>query len=92
MAFSRAGLNKISSGGNTTAPVMWMYTTADTAATVQIEDYFLDAIREIGLNDVMLQVTSTGGTPVITLAYCNQNDGTIIDFVNGDVITATDSD
>jgi len=92
MAFARSGLNKVSSGANTTAPVVWIYITTDTAATVQIVDYFLDAIREIGLNDVMFQVTSSGGTPVITIAYCNENDGTVIDFVDGDVITNTDSD
>lgn len=92
MAFSRAGLNRASSGGNTNAPVIWTYNTTDTAATVQIEDYFLDAIKEIKLGDFMIQRTSTGGTPVVTLAYCNQNDGTNIDFVDGDVVTATDSD
>ncbi len=92
MAFSRAGLQRASSGGNTSAPVMWTYNTTDTAAQVQVEDYFLDAINEIKLGDIMFQRTSTGGTPVVTISYCNQNDGTNIDFVDGDVITNTDSD
>ncbi len=92
MAFARSGLNKVSSGGNTNAPVLWSYNTTDTAAQVQVEDYFLDAIKEIKLGDIMFQRTSTGGTPVVTTAYCNENDGVTIDFVDGDVITNTDSD
>lgn len=92
MAFDRAGLNRVSSGGNSVAPVVWSYTTEDAAATVQVEDYFLPAILEIKKGDLMFWRTSTGTTDVLTLSYCNQNDGTNIDFVNGDVITNTDSD
>lgn len=92
MGFLRSGLNKVTSGANSTAPTVWSYTTPDAAATVQVEDYFVDAIREIKLNDIMYWVTSTGTTPVVTISYCNENDGTTIDFVNGDVITNTDSD
>ena len=91
MAFSRNGLAKISTSGNTNANAMWMYTTADAIATVIAADYFLLAINEIRLNDCILAVTSTGGTPALTFTYVNANTGTAIDVVDGLVIPATDT-
>lgn len=91
MAFSRDGLAKISTSGNTNANVMWMYTTADAIATVIAADYFLEAIREIRLNDCILVVSSTGGTPALTFTYVNANDGATIDVVDGLLIPATDT-
>jgi len=91
MAFARSGLTKIGSGTGD-APSMWSYTTADTVATVNTADYFLDAINEIKVNDVIIVASSTGGTPVLTINYCNSNTGSAIDVTDGLVITATDSD
>lgn len=92
MSFDRAGLNKVSSGANSLAPTIWSYTTEDSAADVDTEDYFLPAMREIKKGDIMYWRTSTGSTDVITVSYCNQSDGTNIDFVDGDVISNTDGD
>jgi len=75
MAFQRTELARLG-GVNTDAGVLWMYKTADTIADVNTADYFLTAINEISLNDVIIVVSSTGGTPVVTIAYCNENDGT----------------
>jgi hypothetical protein len=61
MAFARSGLYQIGPGGN--GPRMWMYNTADAIATVIAADYFLEAINELQVNDVIVAVTSTGGTP-----------------------------
>ncbi len=91
MAFARSGLAVISSSGNTTANRMWMYTTTDAIATVIAADYFLDAINEIRLNDCILVVSSTGGTPALTFTYVNANTGSAIDVVDGLLIPATDS-
>ena len=43
-------------------------------------------------NDVIMTVTSTGGTPVVGHTYVNANDGSTVDVVNGVAITNTDSD
>jgi len=89
MPFARSGLYQVGPGGN--APRLWMYNTADAIATVIAADYFLDAINELQVNDVIVAVTSTGGTPAVTFTYVNANDGATIDVVNGLVIPATDT-
>ena len=89
MAFSASGLTNLATASGVN---LWNYTTADTIADVNTADYFLDAIDMIRVNDVMIVVTSTGGTPVVSHAYCNSNTGSAIDIVNGVAITATDSD
>lgn len=91
MAFSRDGLNKIASSPGD-APSIFAYTTADTIATVNTADYFLSAINEINLGDMIVVYSSTGGTPVMTITYCNANDGTTIDVVDGLTVPATDTD
>ena len=89
MAYSASGLTLI---GGASEQRLWYYTTADTIATVNTADYFVDAVNMIQKNDVIICVTSTGGTPVVRHAYCNSNTGTAIDIVNGVAITSTDSD
>ena len=89
MAYSASGLTLV---GGSSAQRMWIYTTADAIADVTTEDYFLEAIDMIRKNDVITVVSSTGGTPVVSHAYCNQSDGTNIDIINGVAITNTDSD
>lgn len=89
MAFSRDGLYQVGPGGN--SPRLWMYSSTDAFSTIRAADYFLGAINEISLNDVILVVSATGGTPVVTLTYCNANDGTTIDVVDGNTVSATDT-
>lgn len=89
MAFSASGLTNLATASGVN---LWNYTTADAIADVNTADYFLDAIDMIRANDVMIIVSSTGGTPVVSHAYCNSNTGTAIDIVNGVAITNTDSD
>ena len=90
MAFARSGLARVS-GANTDAGSMWMYSTADAIATVIAADYFLDAINEINLNDLIVVTSSTGGTPAMTFTYVNSNTGSAIDVVDGLLIPATDT-
>lgn len=89
MAYTASSLTRLSGGSGVS---LWHYTTADTIATVNTADYFLDAIDMIRVNDVIITVTSTGSTPVVSHAYCNSNSGSAIDIINGVAITATDSD
>ena len=87
MAFTRSSLARIGTA-NSDAGAVWIYKSADAIAT----NYFLDAVDEIKLNDVIFLVTSTGGTPAVHISYCNSNTGSAIDIVDGQVIASTDSD
>lgn len=89
MAFALGGFYQIGPSGN--GPRLWMYNTADAVATVVAADYFLEVIDQLQVNDVIIAVTSTGGTPAVTFTYVNANDGTTIDVVDGLVIPATDT-
>lgn len=89
MAYSAANLSRVAGASGFS---MWHYTTADTIATVNTAGYFNDAAGMIAVNDYMIIVTSTGGTPVVSHAYCNSNTGSVVDIVNGVAITSTDSD
>lgn len=90
MAFARQGLARVS-GANSDSGTMWMYKSTDAIATVIAVDYFLPAILELKLNDVIFVVSSTGGTPAITITYVNSNTGSVIDVVNGLLVPATDT-
>ena len=89
MAYSAADLICIGGGSGKR---LWYYSTADTIATVNTAGYFNDAANMLNLNDVIMAVTSTGGTPVVSHTYVNANDGSTVDVVNGVAITNTDSD
>jgi len=90
MAFARSGLARVS-GANSDAGSMWMYSSTDAIATIVAADYFLDAINEINLNDLIVVASSTGGTPAMTFTYVNSNTGSAIDVVDGLLIPATDT-
>lgn len=89
MAFLRSGFYQIGPGGN--GPRLWMYNTPDAIATVIAADYFLDAINELQVNDVLIVVSSNAGTPAVTFTYVNANTGAAIDVVDGLLIPATDT-
>jgi|TARA_B100000513_G_scaffold140765_1_gene64213 hypothetical protein len=91
MAFTRSSLARIGTA-NSDAGAVWIYKSADAIGTVRAANYFLGAVDEIKLNDILFLVTSTGGTPAVTISYCNSNTGTAIDITDGTTISATDSD
>lgn len=89
MAFLRSGLARTSSSGNTTANASWIYSTVDSYATVSGTDYFLEAIREIHKNDIMIIVSATGGTAVVSLTYMETVTGvTSNDLATGITVTS----
>lgn len=98
MAFLRANLARASSSGNTDAPAIWTYKTDDAHADVDTEDYFIDAINEIKLGDIIyvVVVTNLGLSNEATSTYgthlCDDNNGTVIDVSNVTVGTVTKSD
>ena len=89
MAYTASSLTNMATASGVN---FWHYTTADTIATVNTAGYFNDAAGMIRVNDYMVIVSSTGGTPVVSHAYCNANNGSTVDIINGVAITATDSD
>ena len=54
--------------------------------------YFNASSNMLGLNDVIITLSSTGGTPVLSHLYVNANNGSVVDVTDGVVITATDTD
>ena len=90
MAFVKTDFHVI--GGQTgNAPKICTYTTTDAMTVVRAADYFLDAIAELDVNDVILVVSASGGTPNLYWTYVNANDGTTIDVVDGLLIPTTDT-
>lgn len=89
MAYTPASLTRLAGASNVS---LWHYSTADAVADVNTSGYFNDAAGMIRLNDVILCISSTGGTPVVSQLYCNANSGTVVDVTDGVVVTATDTD
>jgi D-arabinose 5-phosphate isomerase GutQ len=71
---------------------MWHYTTTDAIAVVNTAGYFNGAIGMIGLNDLIFAVTSTGGTPAVSILYAKDVSASAIDVTDGLTVTATDTD
>jgi N-acetylmuramic acid 6-phosphate (MurNAc-6-P) etherase len=88
MAFDSANLIRIGGGSGQN---LWYYSTTEAQTVVDAASYFDDAANMLNVNDVIICITATGGTPVVTHAYVNANDGSTVDIVNGVAITATDS-
>ena len=87
MAFARSGLCRI--GGSGTGGSTWQYTSTDAKTDVDDADYFLAAISELALGDLIIcKDTSTPATPVVTITYIKANNGTTITAAAGTTITA----
>ena len=87
MAFARSGLCRI--GGSGTGGSTWQYSSADEDSTVAGADYFLAAIEELALGDVVLGIdTSTAATPEMYITYIKTRTSSSITAATGSVITA----
>ena len=89
MAYNAASLTRLGGGSGVS---LWHYSTTDTVATVNTAGYFNASSNMLGLNDVIITLSSTGGTPVLSHLYVNANNGSVVDVTDGVVITATDTD
>lgn len=90
MAFIRTDMHIV--GGQTgNANKLLMYTTPDAIATVIASGYFNDASEILDVNDVIFVVSSTGGTPAVTITYVNSNASGVVDVVNGLLVPASDT-
>lgn len=89
MAFDSANLTRLAGASGVS---LWHYTTTDTVATVNTAGYFNSVANMVKVNDVIIAVTSSGGTPAVSHIYVNSNDGSTVDVVDGVAVTSTDSD
>jgi N-acetylmuramic acid 6-phosphate (MurNAc-6-P) etherase len=89
MAFTPASLTRLAGASGVS---LWHYSTADTLADLNTAGYFNSASNMLNINDVIIAVTETGGTPVVSHTYVNANASGVVDVVNGVAITNTDSD
>tara|TARA_R110000751_G_scaffold14878_1_gene48191 strand:+ start:257 stop:535 length:279 start_codon:yes stop_codon:yes gene_type:complete len=89
MAFYRPALSRI--GGSGDSGAAWKYSSTDSIADALADDYFLPAISEIGVNDLIL-VSDSNGSPAVTISFCLTNNstettaGTTITFASGTAI------
>ena len=93
MAFARAGWNPI--GGQSkkgTAPQLFTYTTTDTVATLNTAAYFNDVSKDVSVGDVIISVTSTGGTLASSIHTVVSNASGVVDVSDGTTIAQTDGD
>ncbi len=87
MAFARDGLCRIGGSGN--GGSTWQYTSADAKTVVDNADYFLAAISELAVGDLIIcKDTTTPATPIVTITYIKANNGTTITAAAGTTITA----
>ena len=91
MAFDINSFKPISQSGQET-PDLFMYSSPDAIGTIDGAGYFNALSADVKVNDIIFIVSSTGGTPAITINYVNSNTGGVVDVTNGLVVTATDSD
>lgn len=89
MAFTPASLTRLAGASGVS---LWHYSTTDTLADVNTAGYFNSVSNVLNINDVIIAVTETGGTPVVSHTYVNANASGVVDVVNGVAITNTDSD
>lgn len=88
MAFSRDGLCRI--GGSGTGGNTWQYTSTDAKTVVDNTDYFLDAIDEFKIGDLVIcKDTTTATAPVVTITYIKTLTATSITAAAGTTIAAS---
>jgi len=71
MAFTRSTLSKVTGGAR---QIHW-YSSADAIATVAGSGYFNDATNDLKQFDIILAVTSTGGTPAVDVLVVTSATG-----------------
>ena len=87
MAYDKSNLTRLSGGSGVS---LWHYTTTDAATVVDAAGYFNDSANMFNVNDIILAVTATGGTPVIKILYANSVTDTAVDLLDGTTVSATD--
>lgn len=89
MAFTPASLTRLAGASGVS---LWHYSTADAVGDVNTAGYFNAAANMLNVYDVIIAVTSVGGSVAVSHMYVNANNGSTVDVVDGVAITSTDSD
>jgi len=89
MAFTPASLTRLAGASGVS---LWHYSTADAVGDVNTAGYFNSAANMLNVYDVIIAVTSVGGSVAVSHMYVNANNGSTVDVVDGVAITSTDSD
>ena len=71
---------------------MFTYTTTDAVATVNTSGYFNDVSDDVVKGDVIISVTSTGGTLASSIHTVVSNASGVVDVSDGTTIAQTDTD
>lgn len=89
MAFIRTDLARVATGGGNS---IYLYRTADTAATVDTADYFVNAVDMLNVGDLLYVLSGIGGTPAYGLMVVLSNSGTAVDVSDAVALGAVDTD
>lgn len=79
MAFDKTNFGRASCHQNSNLPAEWVYTTTDTAATVDTAGYFNDMADFLNVGDLIKANIDTDGTPGYKEFFVSANDGTTVD-------------
>jgi len=82
MAFDKTNFGRESNHFNSTLPSVWVYTTEDTAATIDTAGYFDDVAQFVKVGDIIKANVDTDGTPAYKEFFVSSNDGTTVDVNN----------
>ena len=87
MAFVDSNLTQLSTGNGFT---LWHYSTTDAIATVNTAAYFDNAVKLLGVRDLI--IVSDTNTPTMHFCIVLSNNGTTVDVSDGTAIAETDGD
>ena len=79
MAFDYTKLSRI--GGSGDSQKVYAYASTESIATVTGSDFFLPAINELNVNDVIL--VSDTDAAAVTITFVKTNNGSTIDCASG---------
>jgi hypothetical protein len=87
MAYAASGLTRV--GGDSNGS-LWMYSTADTIATVNTSGYFNSAADMLSVRDlIIVRDTNAPTTNFVTVL---SNTGSVVDVSDGTAVAETDGD
>lgn len=93
MGFVRTDFGQRDANNNTALPREWVYTTIDTAATVDSAGYFDDASDLVAVGDLIHAKVDTDGTPGFGTFAVSSNTGGVVDVNDlANLVGGTDSD
>ncbi len=98
MAFALANLSRLG-GQNADSPTLWLYKSADTAATADSAGYFNNAADRLKVDDVIIMAVTGGNSLAVFKVNANSRDlaanppvSGVVDVTSAVVLGSADSD